>query len=208
MRSERLIGTLALIGATAALSSGCVATARVGGQAEVAAPVVFVDPPTLVSVEAGVWVVRDYEHAVYYVDDSYWVYRSDKWYRSRSYDGGWVIVEVNVVPAVIVHRDHKVYVRYHGAATAETRPAPREHTHPEHPEHPELPSTRTTLGHPSTLLGTTLLRATTRHRVSATNAERSPATRVTVKRTRRKTRRRTSTRKSKCAEPRPGQYLP
>jgi hypothetical protein len=120
MRSKLLIGTLAL--GAAALVSGCVAHAY--GEAD--APVAFSAEPTLVVVEPDVWVVRDYDYAVYYVDGYYWVYRGDVWYRSPTYERGWTTVEVNVVPRVIVSRDHHAYVHYHGAADAQTRKAPRE----------------------------------------------------------------------------------
>jgi hypothetical protein len=133
MKSD-LIGALVLIGATTAIS-GCVAHAQAGGYAEAEAPVVFVEPPTLVAVDADVWVVRDYDYSVYYVGDYYWVYRNDHWYRSRSYDSGWVVVEVAVVPTVIVQRDHHMYVHYKGDANAKTRPGPREHDRAEAAEH-------------------------------------------------------------------------
>src|SRR4051812_14624454 len=121
MKSEQLIGVLAVIGATAAFNGGCVAHAQAGGYAEADAPVVFAEPPTLVSVDADVWVVRDYDYSVYYVSDSYWVYRNSTWYRAQSYDHGWVKVEVSVVPAIIVQRDHHAYVHYKGDAMARTR---------------------------------------------------------------------------------------
>jgi hypothetical protein len=122
MRSKLLFGALAL-GATVFIS-GCVAGAGVYGQAD--APVAFSEEPTLVVVEPDVWVVRDYDQAVYYVDGYYWVYRSDVWYRSPTYESGWTTVQVNVVPRLIVSRDHHAYVHYHGAAGAQTRKAPRE----------------------------------------------------------------------------------
>jgi len=125
MRSAHIVCTLGLVG-TVALGVGCVAHAQAGGYSEAEAPVVFVEPPTLVEVDADVWVVRDYDYAVYYVDGSYWVYRNDAWWRAQAYDKGWARVEVNVVPAVIVRRDHHAYVRYHGAPSAKTRPGPRE----------------------------------------------------------------------------------
>jgi hypothetical protein len=127
MATRELIGTLALIGGACLSNFACVAHAQATGYAEADAPVVFAEPPTLVAVEPNVWVVRDYEYAVYYVDGFYWVYRANRWERSRSYEGGWVAVEFDGVPEVIVHRDHHAYVRFHGAANAETRPAPREH---------------------------------------------------------------------------------
>jgi hypothetical protein len=35
--------------------------------------------------------------------------------------GGWAVAEVNVVPPTIVHRDHRIYVHYHGASNAVRR---------------------------------------------------------------------------------------
>ena len=126
MRSEQLIRALALIGATAALGVGCVAHATAGGYAEAEAPVVFVEPPTLVEVDADVWVVRDYDYPVYYTGGFYWVYRDNIWWRSEMYDKGWARIEVSVVPQVVVQRDHHIYVHYKGSANAKTRVAPRE----------------------------------------------------------------------------------
>jgi hypothetical protein len=121
MRNNLVLGALAL--SAAALIAGCFGHA--GARAEVDAPLVFVEEPTLVVVEPNVWVVRDYDYAVYYVDDYYWVYRDDVWHRSRMYDRGWARVEVNIVPTVIVRRDHRTYVHYRGSPSAQTRKAPR-----------------------------------------------------------------------------------
>jgi hypothetical protein len=125
MRTEKLLGAIALIGATAAFNAGCVGRASAGAYAEVEAPVVFVEPPTLVLIDSGVWVVRDYEYSVYYYSDFYWVYRGGVWYRSHAYDRGWATVEVDVVPSFVVHRDHRAYVHYRGSARAQTRVAAR-----------------------------------------------------------------------------------
>jgi hypothetical protein len=127
MKNLRWLGIVCVVGASALPNAGCVAHAQATGVADADAPVVFTEAPTLVEVDGeSIWVVRDCDQAVYYVDDYYWVYRGEKWHRSRSYDGGWAVVEVNVVPAIIVHRDHFKYVHYHGAATARTRLAPRD----------------------------------------------------------------------------------
>jgi hypothetical protein len=112
--------------ASAALDTGCVARAQMGASAD-AQPVVFTERPTLVLIVPGVWVVRDYDYAVYYVDGSYWAFKDDAWYRSPAYDHGWVVAEVNLVPGTIVHRDHHAYIHFHGDAKAETRMAPGEH---------------------------------------------------------------------------------
>jgi hypothetical protein len=144
MKSRQVIGAIALVVGTSALSAGCVAHAEAGGGVEAQAPVVFVGTPTLVAIDDGIWVVRDSDYPVYYVDDDYWVYRDNVWYRSHTYDGGWLVVEVSVVPGLIVHRNHTMYVHYHGAATAQTRLATRpgetaENPHGGPPGHDETP---------------------------------------------------------------------
>ena len=129
MRTEQLICVVALLGATAVFNIGCVAEARgsatASAEAEVDAPVVFVEPPTLVELDADVWVVRDYDYPVYYSGDYYFVYRDNVWYRSRYYDRGWAVIEVAAVPTVVVHRDHHAFVHFHGSANARTRVAAR-----------------------------------------------------------------------------------
>jgi hypothetical protein len=129
MRNEHFVRALVVIGATVAFNAGCAAHAQVYAEAE--APVVFVEPPTLVAIEPDVWVVSDYDYAVYYVGGFYWVQRDNVWRRARSYDSGWAVVEVSIVPTVIVHRHHDAYIRYRGAANAQTRRAPREHARSE-----------------------------------------------------------------------------
>src|SRR5262245_39141904 len=99
MRSLDLTRVLAL-SATIVWSAGCVAHAQGAVVGEADAPVVFTSEPTLVEVESGIWVVRDYDYPVYFVDNTYWVFKDGIWYRSSSYEGGWARVEVSVVPAV------------------------------------------------------------------------------------------------------------
>jgi hypothetical protein len=127
MRNKLLLSSLTL-GAAALLTAGtgCFGHAEAGAYTEVDAPVVFEEEPTLVVVEPNVWVVRDYDYAVYYVDGYYWVYRDDGWRRSRAYDRGWMTVEMSFVPRIIVSRDHHAYVHYHGPSNAPLRRAPRE----------------------------------------------------------------------------------
>lgn len=126
MNSGQLFRTLALIGATAVWSVGCVAHAQAGGLGEAEAPVTFRSPPTLVEIESDVWVVQSHERAVYYVSGFYWVYRDGAWWRAQSYDNGWARTETSAVPPTIATRDHQAYVNYRGSETARTRPAPRE----------------------------------------------------------------------------------
>jgi hypothetical protein len=108
------------------LLGGCVAHAQAGGYGDANAPVVFSEPPTLVNIDADVWVIEDANDTVYYVDGYYWSQAGGAWRRSRFYDKAWAPVEVTAVPATIVARDHRSYVHYHRAPGARTRPAPRE----------------------------------------------------------------------------------
>ena len=125
MKTAKLLGALVLIGAAAVGDVGCVARARAGVYAEASPPIVFVEPPTLIEIDGGVWVVRDYDYPVYYYRSAYWAYHGDVWYRSETYDGGWSRMDVDIVPIVIVRRNHSAYVHYHGEATARTRVGPR-----------------------------------------------------------------------------------
>jgi hypothetical protein len=147
MRTKQIICALACIGGTALLSLGCVAHAQAGGYGEADAPVAFTEPPTLVEIDTDVWVVRDYDYPVYYVEGSYWVYRDNVWWRSTAYDKGWARADVNVVPAVVVHRDHRAYVHYHGTSAARTRPGPREHLASDHDSHRGPPDQPGSPGH-------------------------------------------------------------
>ncbi len=152
MKLVSLTRAVVLVGAASALNMACVARADVVVPADAPPPappppepppppVVFVDPPVLVAVEPGVWVVQDSDYPVYQVDDYYWVYRGNVWYRSQSYSGGWAVAEVNVVPPTIVHRDQRMYVHYHGAPNAVRRQVQVEHPRSEANraavEHPE-----------------------------------------------------------------------
>jgi hypothetical protein len=126
MKCGQFIGTLVLIGATAALGVACVAQAQVGAHGAADAPVSFRSQPTLVEIDSDVWVVRDHERAVYYASGSYWVHRDGTWWRAQAYDGSWARTEASAVPPTIATRDHQAYVNYRGSAAARTRPAPRE----------------------------------------------------------------------------------
>jgi hypothetical protein len=142
MRPASLTYVIVLVAATSALDMACVVRAEVAGPAEAPPPppqesppppeappppIVFVQPPVLVTIEPGIWVVQDSDYPVYQVDNYYWVYRGDVWYRSQSYSGGWAVAEVSIVPPTIVHRDQRLYVHYRGPPNAVTRQAPIEH---------------------------------------------------------------------------------
>lgn len=126
--SRKLVMLVGLLG-LAAVSTGC-ATTVYGADVEYYddVQVAFVDAPELVFVEPGVYVVRDYDYAVYYIDGYYYSYRGGVWYGAAHYNDPWVHVHVGRVPSLIVHRDHTRYARYHGHRGAHVyREASRPH---------------------------------------------------------------------------------
>ncbi|HYU80187.1 MAG TPA: hypothetical protein VEK56_14455 [Vicinamibacterales bacterium] len=133
MRSQDLTCVVVLLGAMTAFNAGCEAHATGSAYAEAEAPVVFVSEPTLVEIDAGIWVVQDYDYPVYFYANEYWVIRGGVWYRSRSYDSGWARVEASVVPSVVVNRKHDLYVHYRGGGR--TRGAPGGHGGHGPPDH-------------------------------------------------------------------------
>lgn len=134
-----------VVGLVGGLATGC--HARVYGHAHVRyvepEPVVFVDAPDLVLVGDGVYVVQDYDYPVYYIDGYYYSYRGGTWYHTSHWSDPWVTVNVNVVPGIVVHRDHHAYVHYHGHAGAhvihDSRPS-RHASSPSRSRHASSPS--------------------------------------------------------------------
>lgn len=99
--------TFSLAGALVALTlvgSGCVVSGSVRSSA-------YVETPSMVLVEPGVYVVADYDRPVFYTDGYYWLYSDGYWLRSYSYSGGFV--RVRGVPYGVrrIHRPYS-YVRY------------------------------------------------------------------------------------------------
>jgi hypothetical protein len=107
------------------LASACAPEARIR-YAEPPKELVFVGgDSTLVAIDTNVWVVRDADHPVYFVDGSYWtIDEKHKWFRSASYEAEWSAVDADVVPHGIVNRNHGYYTQYHGEATALTMRPP------------------------------------------------------------------------------------
>ena len=118
--SKRLAFMLAVALGGCAGGSGSVGVQYASG--------VTVRSPELVTVDGyeDVDVVADADEPVFYSDDYYWLYRGDRWYRSRSYDRDFVYVRE---PAPRVRRIHQptAYIRYrsrHQEARNVPRPAP------------------------------------------------------------------------------------
>lgn len=112
--------TFSLAGALVALSvagSGCVVSGSVRSSA-------YVEPPSMVLVEPGVYVVADYDRPVFYNSGYYWLYSDGYWMRSYTYSGGFV--RVRSVPYGVrrIHRPHS-YVRYRPRGTVRYYNTPR-----------------------------------------------------------------------------------
>lgn len=83
--------------------------------------------PTLVAIEPGVWVVSRQPTAIYYVNDAYWTYRGDTWYRSSDWNGGWVSANATFVPVTIARRDSTRYAYYNPPRSLPSRVLPLRH---------------------------------------------------------------------------------
>lgn len=108
-----------------ACSLGCYATAGTYVASESA--VVYDASPELVAVEPGIWVVSHQPTTIYYVNDTYWTCRDNRWYRSSSWNGGWISADVNIVPFAIVHRRSRPYVNDDHSRQAAARALPPGH---------------------------------------------------------------------------------
>ena len=74
--------------------------------------IAFAEPPALVEIEPGLYVVHDHYAPVYYVEGDYWCYHMGVWYRATAWDRAWQAVHFSLVPARIAQREHWSYVRY------------------------------------------------------------------------------------------------
>ncbi|MBL8919227.1 MAG: hypothetical protein JNJ54_10230 [Myxococcaceae bacterium] len=93
---KRSLVTLGVLAATTSL-------AQVQVKIDVALPtIVFEAPPPLVVVQPGVQVVPEYDDEVFFVDGWYWCRRDDRWFRTKTHRGGWVVVEERGVPVTLV----------------------------------------------------------------------------------------------------------
>jgi hypothetical protein len=86
--------------------------------------VVFQDAPTLVYVGDGIYVVRDYDTAVYFVNGSYYYCDGGVWFSSPYWNSPWTTTTVSFVPVGLHHRVHHHYVHYHGDPGAQIVRAP------------------------------------------------------------------------------------
>jgi hypothetical protein len=85
-------------------------------QIQVTLPTIrFETAPPVVEVEPGMYVVPDREEEVFFVDGWYWTrWQDGRWYRTRSYRGGWLGVPPTAVPAPLVRVPAGRYRHHHG----------------------------------------------------------------------------------------------
>jgi hypothetical protein len=117
------------------LSAGCVVEDRTPvyvGEPELVA---FYEPPPLIYIEPGVYVVRDSPYPVYFVNGYYWTYHGGAWYQAARWNAPWMMVGIHSVPYYIVHRDHHRYVRYYGHPHAHVWHEPSARTSRPHYHH-------------------------------------------------------------------------
>lgn len=82
---------------------GSASMAQVQVKIDIALPtIVFSAPPPLVVIQPGIQVVEDSDDEVFFVDGYYWYRRDARWFRTKTHQGGWVLVEDRGVPVTLV----------------------------------------------------------------------------------------------------------
>lgn len=97
--------------------------------------IVFPAPPQLVVVQPGVQVVQDYDEEVFFVDDYYWNHRGPNWYRTKTHNGGWALVEPTLVPRAIVGLPPGKYRKWHAEEKHEKHEEKEDHGKGKHGKH-------------------------------------------------------------------------
>ena len=116
MRAIKLSGTVLLTLAALGCGVRAPAYAYTGFLIGYQEPwIAFDEPPALVELEPGIYVVHDHPAPVYYVDGDYWQYHQGVWYRATSWNRAWEPVHVDLVPGRVAYRDHWRYVHYRPA---------------------------------------------------------------------------------------------
>ncbi len=103
------------------LTSGWVQEAKAGPHVSIRIPLpppppfLFARPPEIIVVPRSEVVIAPHPDVdVFFYDDYWWSPRGNRWYRSRNYNGPWIIVSLRHVPSQIrgVPRDYRtVYER-------------------------------------------------------------------------------------------------
>ncbi len=86
----------------AGLLAASAAQAQVNVQIQIPLPTItFQAPPPLVVIQPGVQVVENSDEEVFFTDGYYWSRRDTRWFRTRTHDGRWEVVETRYVPRTI-----------------------------------------------------------------------------------------------------------
>ncbi len=76
-------------------------------------PVVVAEPAAVVLIPSiGVYFVPDGDVDLFFYAGFWWSPRGDRWYRSRGYNGPWVVVKRRIVPVEVVRVPRDYRVRY------------------------------------------------------------------------------------------------
>jgi hypothetical protein len=76
-------------------------------------PVVVAEPAAVVLIPSiGVYFVPDGDVDLFFYAGFWWSPRADRWYRSRGYNGPWVVVKRRIVPVEVVRVPRDYRVRY------------------------------------------------------------------------------------------------
>lgn len=109
-------------------------------------PVVVAEPAEVVLIPGiEVYFVPNGDVDLFFHAGFWWSSRGDRWYRSRVYNGPWVVVERRIVPAKVVRVPRDYRVRYGKAKRvpygqwkkAHHRKAHDNGRHGDHPKHKE-----------------------------------------------------------------------
>ena len=127
----RRLAALFLTAATALTAAACTGTIQTRGT--VVATSDGYSDPDMVYVSPGVTVVADYDEPVFNSDGYYWRYYGGRWYRSGSYNSGWVyysspprsITRIERPYAYRHYRPAGYTVRSHRERAADRRPVNR-----------------------------------------------------------------------------------
>jgi len=90
-----------LIFSSLAVASGERTRANVNFNVNLGPPPIMVEePPEVVMMpQTGIYFVPGISFDVFFYNGYWWSPRGDRWYRSNRYNGSWVVVERNYVPA-------------------------------------------------------------------------------------------------------------
>ena len=100
--------------------------------------------PELVAIDndPSVMVVANADEPIFYTENTYYLYRSDHWYRSSSHRGGWARIET--VPEHVRRIEQpRAYVHYrHNPSAPRTTFNQRDQVAPPRPDDRDLPDSR------------------------------------------------------------------